>query len=280
MTDPVRIGLLSAYRRLMQPLVRILIRYGVSYHELAELLKNVFVEVAERDFRLQGRNSSQSRVAILIGLSRKEVARQKSILETGGQVEAVSNLNRVTRVLVGWHSDPDYTGPYGMPIELPFSSDAGPSFTALVERHSSDMGARALLDELIRVRVVEQTSAGTFKVLMRAYIPENLNADGLERFGEVVHNFIRTYEVNMEKEAPGAGRFERIVFADDGLRVTLMPAFDKLVRSKGQQLLVELDNWLSAQGPSASAKVEHPPRVKTGVGIYHFTEEDQDDDVR
>lgn len=276
MADSVRIGLLSAYRRLMQPLVRILIRYGVSYYEFAELLKNVFVEVAERDFRLQGRKASQSRVAILTGLSRKEVSRQKSILDSGGQVEAVSNLNRITRVLVGWHSDPEYTGPYGMPIELPFTAESGPSFSALVQRHSNEMIARALLDELVRVRVVEQTSTGTFKVMMRAYIPENLNADGLERFGEVVHNFVRTYEVNMEKTAPGAGRFERIVFADDGLRASLMPAFDKLVRSKGQQLLVELDNWLSAQEPVANTKIDEIPRVRTGLGIYHFIEEDQD----
>lgn len=278
MADSLRIGLLSAYRRLMQPLVRILVRNGVSYYEFAELLKNVFVEVAERDFTIPGRRSSQSRVAILSGLSRKEVARQKGILDGGQVVEAASNLNRVTRVLVGWHSDPDYTGPYGMPIELPFEADIGPSFSELVRRHSGDMVPRAMLDELVRVGAVEQLGSGALKVLTRTYIPENLNPDALERFGEVVHNFVCTYEVNMEKPAPGAGRFERIVFADDGLRAALMPAFDKLVRTKGLQLLVELDNWLSAQELSSTAKSKDVPRVKTGVGIYHFIDDDRDRD--
>jgi len=277
MADLVRIGLLSAYRRLLQPLVRILIRNGVSYYEFNEVVRSVFVEVAERDFNIPGRRPSQSRIAILTGFSRKEVARQKAILEGGDFLELASNLNRVTRVLVGWHSDPDYTGPYGLPIELPFDSSSGPSFTELVRRHSGDMAPRAMLDELIRVGAVERLSSGTFKAQMRAYIPESLNPDALERFGEVVRNFIDTYEFNMEKRATDTRRFERIVFADDGLRVSLMPAFDRLVRLKGQQLLVELDNWLSAQELTAGATNHVERRIKTGVGIYHFVEEEQED---
>ena len=81
MTDQVRHGLLAAYRVLMQPLVRILVRHGVSYNEFNEVLKSVFVEVAERDFGIPGRKPSQSRVAILTGLTRKEVAKQKAILD-------------------------------------------------------------------------------------------------------------------------------------------------------------------------------------------------------
>ena len=73
--DSLTLGLLSAYRKLLQPLVRILIRQGISYGELSEILKGVFVEVADRDFGLPGRKISQSRIAIITGLTRKEVAR-------------------------------------------------------------------------------------------------------------------------------------------------------------------------------------------------------------
>lgn len=276
MSHAVRLGLLSAFRRLLQPLIRILIRNGVSYYEFNEVVKGVFVEVAERDFSLPGRESSMSRIAILSGLSRKEVARQKGVLASGNLFEAASNLNRVTRVLVGWHSDPEFTGPYGMPIELPFESDDGPSFTALVEKHCGDMAPSAMLEELMRVGAVEKAGSGLYKVLMRTYIPERLNAEALERFGEVVRNFIETYEFNMDTTDPAARRFERIVFADDGLRASLMPAFDQLVRTKGLQLLIELDNWLSAQELTPTAKNKSEPRIKTGLGIYHFIEEDDD----
>lgn len=275
MSDSVRKGLLGAYRRLMRPLVRILIRNGISYAEFAEVLKNVFVEVAECDFGIPHRRISQSRIAILTGLTRKEVARQKAILDNG-DFDLSGNLNRVTRVLVGWHTDPQYTGPYGLPVELPFDSESGGvSFCDLVRRYSGDMAPRAMLDELLRVGAVEPLASGTFKVLQRAYIPDSLHPDQLQRLGEVVSNFINTVDYNMSRTDRSTGRFERVVYADTGLDARLLPAFERLLQVKGQQLLVELDNWLSSQETTSPAPryARHVKRIKTGVGIYHYIDE-------
>ena len=162
MTDSVRLGLLAASRKLLQPLVRILIRSGISFGETAEVLKTVFVEVAARDFDLPDRKTSLSRIAIITGLTRKEVAKQQHVLQSG-ELDVDSNLNRVTRVLEGWHTDPAFTGPYGMPMELPFESPTSVSFASMVRKHSGDMAPRALLDELIRVGAIEQTIAGAFR---------------------------------------------------------------------------------------------------------------------
>jgi hypothetical protein len=273
MTDSVRSGLLAAYRKLLQPLVRILIRSGISFGESAEVLKTVFVEVAARDFDLPDRKTSLSRIAILTGLTRKEVAKQKEILRSGA-LNFDSNLNRVIRVLEGWHSDPTFTGPYGMPMELPFESPTSASFASLVRRHSGDMAPRAMLDELMRVGAVEQTAAGNLKVLIRVYIPRDFHPDALHRFGEVVRDFVSTYEYNMDKQ-PGKGRFERIVFADNGLPEELMPAFDALLRAKGYKFILELNNWLSAQdNVNVSVARKRGRRIKTGVGVYHFISEE------
>lgn len=259
----------------MAPLVRILLKNGVSFNEFAEILKNVFVEVAERDLAIPGRPPSEARTAILTGLTRREVAKQKLTIERGDLVET-SNLNRVTRILEAWHTDPEYTGAYGLPVELlldaPHNSQ---SFTALIKKHSGDMAARAMLDELLRVHAVELLSSGHIRVLMRAYIPQSLHPDALERLGTVVNNFVRTYEHNMEHNTLGMTRFERVVYADNGMPVDLMIAFDRLIREKGHQLLVELDNWLSSQEDSTrKLEPDDRPRVNTGVGIYHFVEDE------
>jgi hypothetical protein len=258
----------------MQPLVRILIRNNVSYGEFVEILKATFVEVAEKDFCLVDRDASQSRVAILTGLTRKEVARQKAILESG-ELLINTNLNRIGRVLEGWYTDTRFTGPYGVPIELPFDGNDGINLGSLVRGYSGDMAPRAMLDELLRIGAVERQPGGVFRVRMRAYIPEPLHPDALDRLGRVVRNFVSTYELNMEKPVPGTGRFERVVRASNGLRKELMPAFDRLIRSKGQQLLEELDNWLSTQESTAGPRGLSNERIKTGVGIYHFIEEDE-----
>ena len=77
MTDSVRLGLLAAYRKLLHPLVRILIRSGISFGETAEVLKTVFVEVAARDFDLPDRKTSLSRIAIITGSDPKRSSEAK-----------------------------------------------------------------------------------------------------------------------------------------------------------------------------------------------------------
>jgi len=131
-----------------------------------------------------------------------------------------------------------------------------------------------MLDELLRVGAVERLETGSFKILTRAYVPESLHADALERLGSVIRNFVTTVEFNTEKSAPGAGRFGRVVFSDHGLRLELLPAFDRLLREKRQDLLVEFDNWLTAQEPLDSIDNGEIQTVKTGVGIYHYIDED------
>jgi hypothetical protein len=296
MTDSPKLGLLAAYKKLMHPLVRILVRNDVNFYDFVEVLKGVFVEVAvKEEFRLPNRTMSDSRIAILTGLNRKEVARQRDAIDRGEPPKLSGNLSRLTRVLVGWHSDPDFTGPYGLPREIPFDSktesdlesdsesvrqdpspgpddERVPTFTELVRRYSGDMAPRAMLDELLRVAAVDQVG-NNFRVKTRVYMPKAfLDPTALQRFGEVVRDFISTYEFNIDKQ-PGKGRFERIVFADDdGLLDELLPAFDALIRKKGPALLNELDNWLSAQELTPTAKNKSAKRTKTGVGIYHYVE--------
>jgi hypothetical protein len=270
MSEIVRTGLLMAYRKLMRPLVRILIRHGVTYHDFSELLKSIFVESAQEDFANSSRSVTSAKISILSGLAREEVEEQQKLLASGNLLPS-SNLNQITRLLVGWHTNPSYTGPYGLPIELELQSSKGSDFYSLVNQYCPSIDPAAMLDELLQVGVVERVRNDRIKVLVRAYIPDSLHPDALDRMGEVISNFVMTLEHNMEKTRLGEGRFERVVTADDGLPAKLMPKFDELLREKGQQLLVELDNWISMQDidPNTSRT-----NVRTGVGIYHYVESD------
>ena len=270
MTDSVKTGLLVAYSKLLRPLVRILLRHGVTYAELSEVVKTVYVSVAALEFRVPGKKMSKARIAIVTGLTRKEVQRIAEI-DDKEKVGQKTNLSRTRRVLSGWHTDPEFTGPYGMPLELRYDSDVqgDETFVRLVQRYSGDMTPRAMLDELLRVGAVIETDQNWFKVLRREYVPHALAPDFLERVGRGVHNFVHTIEMNMQKAGPGKGRFERTVRPDAGIRAQDLPLFDQYVRQKSQALLEDIDNWLS--------KLEEPGKkdvvIQTGVGIYHFVVE-------
>jgi hypothetical protein len=78
MESDLKQGLLNAYRRLLRPLVRILIRNGIAFGEFADIAKEVYVDVAATDFQVPHKKMSQSRISILTGLTRKDVSRIKS----------------------------------------------------------------------------------------------------------------------------------------------------------------------------------------------------------
>ena len=270
MSNSVKPGLLSAFKVLLRPLVRILLRHGVSFAEFADIVKAVYVEIAVTEFKVDGKRGTKSRIAVITGLTRKEVSR---VIEVAGAENqgAKSNLNRVARVLAGWHTDPDFIGPYGMPLEIRYE-DSGinsVTFTTLVRRYSGDMSPRSMLDELMRVGAVVETEPGWLKVLRRVYEPQTLAQDNFERVGEVVKNFIDTVDFNLQKEKLGSGRFERIVYSPEGIRNEDMPKFDRYVKERCQALLEEIDNWIAQlEVPDKGSKsVTH-----TGVGIYHYIE--------
>ena len=276
MSDSVKQTLLEAYRVLMGPLVRILLRQGISIAEFSEVIKAVYVEVALKDFKVSGRKATRTRIAVMTGLTRKEV---KRVIDEAAKerFELKTGVNRLTRVLVGWHTDPDFTGPYGMPLELQYETavPGEPTVSELVKRHSGDMSPRSIIDELIRVSAVKETDAGWYRVLRRDYIPEAQGVHNFERTGGVVRNFVNTIDFNMTKSAPGKGRFERQAIADDGIRKQDIPLFDQYLRERCQALLEEIDNWLTKLPKPDPNKGEEV--IRTGVGVYHYMNDELDE---
>ena len=201
--------------------------------ETGDLLQQVFVDAATSDeFELPGRRLSDTRVAILAGLSRKEVHRlrhQSSITWGAG------TQSRVARVIAGWNQDPDFTGPYGLPLAVPFEDDPSidaPSFTELVRRHSDGMAPRAMLDELVRTGLAETDEDGLIRNTGRTYIPNQLDPAAIERLGRVLARVADTLDFNNKASSPPLGRYERNVETDIGLSEEQYQQFNIYLRQK------------------------------------------------
>jgi hypothetical protein len=275
--DDLRDQLGKAYRRLLLPLVRILIRNGVTAPEAGELLRQVYVDAAGSDeFQLPGRRLSDTRVAILTGLSRKEVHRLRDSTDKN---RLTANLSRVGRVIAGWNQDPEFTGPYGLPLPIPFEDDPSvdaASFSELVRRYSGDMAPRAMLDELLRTGLAEIDSDNRIRNTGRTYIPNQDDPAAIERLGRVIGRLANTLDFNNQRVSGRPNRFERWVVTDIGLTEEQYEHFSVYLRQKCQQLLETLDDWLAMQeGRIGPAKPERLPRkrVIAGVGVYQFLDE-------
>ncbi len=277
--EDLRRELKRAYRRLLNPLVRILIRNGITATETCELVRLTFVDAAASDeFQLPGQSQSDTRAAVLTGLSRKEINRlrhEKSVVTEG------TNLSRVGRVVAGWNQDPDFTGPYGLPLAVPYKDDPevdAPSFCELVRRHSGDMAPREMLDELLRTGLAEIDDDGLIRNTGRTYIPSKLDPAAIERLGKVLARIADTLDLNNQIDDPRLGRLERAVVTDIGLTEEQYEDFTLYLRTKCQQLLETLDNWVGMQegevGSSSPDQTGVPTkRLITGVGVYHFLDE-------
>jgi len=258
---------------MLKPLVKLLISQGVSHGDFAEAAKDVYVEVAIRHFE-KSKKVNQSKIAILTGLTRKEV---KNVIDRAMSSEPYNkNHSRPSRVLAGWHSDPRYIGPYGVPLEVPYDSVGtdGPSFTALVKTYSGDMAPRPMLKELVRVGAVVELENKTLKAVRRDFEAEALSPELVERLGKVGHYFFSTTAANIEKKEQGSGNFDRRVYTEDGLTAESIREFDTYMKRRGQEFLEELDNWFVSKEKSDKGK---PDRKGTGICLVHYVVNKEDE---
>ncbi|MCP5138779.1 MAG: hypothetical protein H6979_02840 [Chromatiales bacterium] len=271
MESDLKAALLAAYARLLGPLVRILLQNGISYPEFAETAKKVFVTEATNEAPAGDIDSLAARAAIRTGVTKSEAI---GVLSADESPSVESNLNRITRILTGWHADTTYTGPYGLPLELPFQLRDRPDFVSLARTHCPDTQPAAILKELIRIGVVKETENGWLRVLTRTYLPKTDAPDSLERIGQAIQHLVETVEHNRRETDTDRRLFERTVYADDGIFEEDLPRFKRYVQGRGQVLLEDIDNWLSQlEKPKNS---ESKRVIQTGIGIYHYIEKETD----
>jgi len=266
MSDTARAHLIHAFRKVLRPLVKILIRAGVRYDEFSEVIKGVFIESAIRDGLGRIGPLTRSRVALVTGITRSDVDRfvdNESLLAPPPPTHATT----LTEVLHLWNTDPRYLGPFGVPLEIDFDTTPGRCFLDLVTRVDAGADAAYILEDLRRSGVVVASGERFFKVLSRTYVmPEAMSPVMLEHLGNTLTNLAETLEFNMgDPEAPK--RLERSVFADNGLEETSLPAFEKFARARVQQLIADLDDWLARYGRILS---DDAPRVATGISVFHY----------
>lgn len=256
---------------MFKPLVRLLIAQGVTHAEFAETAKEVYVETALRHFETDGK-VNKSRIAILTGLTRKEV---KNVIDRAlsSQVQE-KTYSRPARVLTGWYSDPAFQGPYGIPLELPYESSEtdSPSFTELVRRYSGDMAPRQMLNQLVESGSVVEIE-GRYKAINRAYTHSQLSEPSIKRLGEVGYRVFSTAAKNIDRKSDTDRHFDRMVYADDGCTDEVLELFDGYIRKHGQQFLEELDVWFSSRRDlNKSDKL----RKETGIYMVHYVEDEGD----
>lgn len=267
MADSARAHLIFSFRKILRPLVRILMRAGVTYDEFREVIKGAYVETAVRDGLGQAGEVTRERITAFTGVPLRDVDRfldDPSLLAA----PASTNAEIITEVLHLWNTDPDYLGPYGIPLEIDFDHTAGRNFSELVHRVAPAADPAVILGEMSESGLLTQVGQRHYKASSRAFLfADIMNPKALEYFGRVMADLANTLEFNMAVRPGGAKRLQRSVVADGGLPDYAMPEFEALLNDRVQALLVEIDDWL---GQNAERWDDRRHMIPTGLTVFHY----------
>ncbi len=261
--------LASSVRRLMRPLVRILLRNGYAYGALAEQIRKVYVEVAYNEFPPDGKKQTVSRVSGLTGLTRKEVKRLLDSSDADG-AGGQDRYNRAVRVVSGWISDKRFHDTSGKPAVLPVEGKRK-SFTLLVKEYSGDIPTMAMLDMLVDAGSVKRQD-NSVRLVRHAYIPGGDSIEKIRILGTDAAELIATIDHNLTADDAEL-LFQRKV-AWDNIDPRSVAKLKKLSFKKAQALLEQLNTEF---GKHELAEEDEVEGKYISLGIYYH-EHDSDEE--
>ncbi len=200
---------LAAVLALFRPLARLLLRHGVAYPAFSVALKQVFLEAAQEELRGAGKKQTDSAVSLLSGVHRRDV-RTLTRAPRAGAASQPTPMNMASQVAARWLSQLDCLDDEGNPRPLP-RAGAVPSFDALVAAISSDIRPRAVLDELLRLGMVDEAD-GQIRLLVPGFVPRQGFADMAGLLRDNLHDHAAAASQNLDGQR---NYLEQSIFVDE-----------------------------------------------------------------
>ena len=256
--------LLAACRKVLVPLARLAVERGVVYPLIDELLRRAFVDAARSAHAQRAVQRGTSRLSAATGLTRREVTR---LLQPARPAE-VRRRSPATELFTRWLTDPQWRDDAGVPRPLPRQGPT-PSFESLAQTVTRDVHPRTLLEELLRLELVEVDQTGdTVRLLRETFVPSGDEARLFEFLGANVGDHLSAAVANVL--SPASRHLEQALFADelsaesiDRLRLLVAAQWQALVRDLAPQVQQLIDDDRSA-GRTLDQRLR--------VGLYTYAE--------
>ncbi len=273
MEEKQQIQILKAFQLVLRPIVKILLRYGIGYSQFAETVKTAFVEVSSSEFGIRGRPTNISRVAVMTGLTRKEVRRLRSKIENGETSLSVKTTP-ITEILTRWHSEDDFLERNGRPSSLAFSE--GPnSFSELVRRFGGDVPPGAMRTELKRMHLVKEDSNGRLSVQSRMVSVPDSFENLLTGLVHSAYPLMSTIATNTAPEQSKGEGFAQFTTYSLGISEANRTRLRRISYDRLSEMAVSFDDLFAAHELASESRPSHDENPVVMVGLYYFEETDE-----
>jgi len=264
--DTIPPALMAAFSQLLRPLVRMFLHFNITYPVLSNLLKSIYVEVAEHELPISGKQQSDSRITFLTGIHRKDVRRRRQEPEETAADKTSATLG--AQLVSRWTSLPEFIDHDGHPKPLPrLSQDtAEPSFEALVQTQSKDIRARVVLDEWLRLGVVHVDEHDQVQLNTAAFVPDSGLDEKSYFMGRNLRDHIATCAHNITHAGPPM--MERSVYYDS-LTDNDVAELETVSREIGMQALQLINRKAMALQHRSDGKPNATRRMNFGLYFFH-----------
>ncbi len=270
-------ALLKAARRVMRPLVRLMMQSGVTFPVLADTLRQLFVEVAVNEILPDQKARTDSRVSLLSGVHRKEIKRLRSL--PADHAETPDIVTMASQIVARWLGSSMFADADGQPRILSRVIRAQPdgsgnfAFEDLVLSVTTDVRPRAVLDDLLSHGVVSLVEDDCVRLNTHAFIPRPGGAEQLFYFARNLHDHVAAASANISASKPPF--FDRSVHYDD-----LTPAQAEALRAYAREIAMRalLDvnrkalDLLESDTVPAPDPTTRDDRHRVNLGIYLYQE--------
>ena len=252
---------IKALRRILRPMLRVLISRGITLPTLVQLIKRVYIEAAQ-DFSIPGKQLTDSRISLITGLHRRDVKSIREELAT--EVPAVAYVPMGARVISVWTGNADYLTEEGMPKAL--NKNGAGSFEELVASVNKDFRARTLLDEWLSKGIISNTDDGLLQLHVEAFVPSENEQEMLAFFGANIGDHVATAAHNLMN--PGERILERAAY-HNSLTIESVAELEALSQEKAMQLLVEINQRAVSLAKADLGKDGNTYQYRFGTYFYH-----------
>jgi hypothetical protein len=231
----------KALLQLLEPLTAFVIDAGLSAGDMYSLLREAAVRsVAKRQLEI-ARRVNISGIAATTGIPRAEISRilKQKNLEDDRRLD--HRQQSTNRILAAWHEEPKFTNVNGQPATLKIYG-RGATFESLVTSYGRGIPPRALLDELLRSRVVEVLPGQRVRARASLSVHRGLSPQLIKAFGDHASDLLSTMLFNMR--APETPRFLATVAAPAATK-KMMPLIRKELSSRSAEFLSEMQETLA-----------------------------------
>lgn len=273
MQDTIQQQILSALLIALRPLARALLRAGIGHREFNEISKSAFVDVATKDYGLRGRPTNISRVAVMTGLTRKEVRRLRNKGAAGDETE-VARTTPMGVVLHRWYTESEFLSASGEPKVLQF--DKGPnSFSDLVRRYGGDIPPGAMRTELKRINAVVEGEDGSLRAIKRNVSRKEVHERLIDGLSIVIYPAILALAHNTNADSPDSTWIMRTA-ATSRVRDRDMPRVRRIGSDRLVEFVESIDDLFAAYETLHDDDPVGSSDTSIGIGVFYFEEDKKD----